>query len=293
MHGHLAPSHTFAVLRLLHRAALADGRHAMSEQARLTLRGSVPRAVTHLLLYEGTDLAGYGQLEHAGPATLPSAEMVVHPHYRRRGHGLRLGRALLDECGGRMRMWAHGGHTGAQRLADLLGLTLHRELLQLRCAVSDLKLREPQFPPGVMVRTFEPGADDAEWLAVNAAAFADHPEQGLLSQADLDARKVEPWFDAGSFFLAVKGVRVLGFAWCKVHDAEHLGEGYAAGVLPAERGLGLGAALYSVMFRHLAQASGVDTVMGYVDSDNVPSLLLCERMGLRRYESDLMYYAGG
>jgi mycothiol synthase len=57
-------------------------------------------------------------------------------------------------------------------------------------------------------------------------------------------------------------------------------------------GTGLGAALYATLFRHLARLPDVDTLMGYVDADNVPSLRLTERLGLRGHASDLMFQAG-
>jgi mycothiol synthase len=79
------------------------------------------------------------------------------------------------------------------------------------------------------VRTFVPGEDDAAWLAANAAAFAHHPEQGSLTQRDLDDRKAEPWFDPAGFFLAFRGAELVGFHWTKVHAAEGLGEVYVVG----------------------------------------------------------------
>lgn len=45
------------------------------------------------------------------------------------------------------------------------------------------------------------------------------------------------------------------------------------------------------MCRHLARLPAVDTLMAYVDADNIPSVRLLERHGLRRYESDLMFRA--
>jgi mycothiol synthase len=191
-----------AVLALLDEAARADGQQAVSEQGRLQLRGGEREGVQHLLLSVGEELVGYAQLEDTDPVEPPAAELVVHPAYRGQGHGRALGTALLAASGKRLRVWAHGGHSAARHLAQVLGLTLFRELRQMRRPLANLDLPDPVLPEGVTVRTFEPGRDDAAWLALNAAAFAHHPEQGSLTQRDLDDRKAEPWFDPAGFFLA-------------------------------------------------------------------------------------------
>jgi mycothiol synthase len=54
----------------------------------------------------------------------------------------------------------------------------------------------------VFIRQFDPDRDRAAWVALNAAAFADHPEQGRLTLADLDQRLAQPWFDAAGFLVA-------------------------------------------------------------------------------------------
>ncbi len=179
---------------------------------------------------------GYAQLEDTDPVEAPAAELVVHPSYRGHGHGRALGAALLAASGKRLRVWAHGGHSAARHLAQVLGLTMFRELRQLRRPLTGLELPEPVLSEGVTVRTFVPGQDDAAWLAVNAAAFAHHPEQGSLTQRDLDDRKSEAWFDPAGFFLAERGGELVGFHWTKVHAEEGLGEVYVVGCCPGCRG---------------------------------------------------------
>jgi mycothiol synthase len=227
-------------------------------------------------------------LEDTDPVEAPAAELVVHPAYRGHGHGRALGSALLAESGKRLRVWAHGGHSAARHLSQVLGLTLFRELRQLRRSLTDLDLPEPKLADGVSVRTFVPGRDDAAWLALNAEAFAHHPEQGSLTQRDLDDRKAEAWFDPAGFFLAFRGDELIGFHWTKVHAEEGLGEVYVLGVRPGAQGGGLGKALTTIGLRHLAR-QGLPTAMLYVDADNKAAVTVYERLGFRTHETDLMY----
>ncbi|KPC66332.1 mycothiol acetyltransferase [Streptomyces chattanoogensis] len=288
----LTPDAAAAVLELIEQAARTDGQPAVSEQGRLQLRGGQRAGVRHVLVHalveDEEKLVGYGQLEDTDPVEAPAAELVVHPGHRGRGHGRALGTELLAQSGRRLRVWAHGGHPAARHLAQTLGLTMFRELRQMRRSLADLALPEPTLPEGVSLRTFQPGTDDVAWLEANAAAFAHHPEQGSLTQLDLDARKAEPWFDPKGFFLAEKEGRLVGFHWTKVHAEEGLGEVYVLGVRPGAQGGGLGKALTAIGLRHLA-AQGLPTAMLYVDADNVAAVSVYERLGFLTHETDLMY----
>jgi mycothiol synthase len=304
---------------LLDAAAAQDGRTAVSEQGRLRLRA--PRAgVRHLLLRDGSGaLVGYAQVNAGTADEPPTAEFVVHPAHRRRGHGRALAESVQRHSGGRARVWAHGGHPDARRLADALGWELSRELWQMRrplgedaAALGLPPLAEPALPAQVRVRTFVPGRDDQAWLALNAAAFAHHPEQGGWTESDLRERLAEPWFDPTGFFLATRVddtaqgeapaqgdsrssvERLVGFHWTKTHPgggdhgAEPLGEVYVIAVAPGEQDGGLGRALLLVGLRHLANR-GLRTAMLYVDGDNVPAVRLYQRLGFTVHEVDLMF----
>ncbi|MFD0143987.1 MULTISPECIES: mycothiol synthase [unclassified Streptomyces] len=284
----LSPEQVTDVLDLLEATDRADGVHAVSEQGRLYLRHGRREGVRHFLLTVGAQLYGYAQLEDTDPVEAPAAELVVHPSHRGRGHGRALGTALLAASGKRLRVWAHGGKAAARHLAQVLGLTLFRELRQLRRPLVPLDIPEPALPEDVTVRTFVPGQDDAAWLAVNAAAFAHHPEQGSLAQRDLDDRFAEPWFDPKGFFLAEKEGKLIGFHWTKTHAEEQLGEVYVIGILPEAQGSGLGKALTAIGLRHLA-AQGLPTAMLYVDADNTAAVTVYERLGFVTHEVDLMY----
>ncbi|GAA1397314.1 mycothiol synthase [Kitasatospora putterlickiae] len=296
-----------AALRVLADAQAVDGREAVSEQGRLRLRSSetARTGVTHFLETTGADSVGYGQLEipESGTAN-PAAELVVAPAARGRGFGRPLVDAVLAEAGraGRPHVdfWVHGGHPAARHLAARYGAELVRELRQMRR--TGTQTEAVPLPDGVELRTFRPGEDDAEWLRLNALAFAHHPEQGSWTERDLADRLAEPWFDPAGFFLATRDGRPVGFHWTKVHPATAagpaLGEVYVVGVDPAEQGGGLGRALTAAGLRHLTGGDaavgerGLETVLLYVDADNPAAVRVYERLGFTVHEVDLMYRAG-
>ncbi|MDH6112193.1 mycothiol synthase [Kitasatospora sp. MAP12-15] len=284
-------------LRILAAAVEVDGREAVSEQGRIRLRssGTARPGITHLVQPD----VGYAQLEAPADAAVPTAELVVTPQQRQRGHGRRLLDAVLAQVVGPVDFWAHGGHPGARHLADRYGAELVRELRQMRRSEPS---GEPSggpstddvpFPAGVTLRTFRPGVDDEQWLRLNALAFAHHPEQGSWTAQDLADRIAEPWFDPAGFFLAYRGEQLVGFHWTKVHPATEaepaLGEVYVVGVDPAEQGNGLGRALTAAGLRHLARDRGLSTVLLYVDADNPAAVRVYERLGFAIHEVDLVY----
>lgn len=240
------------VLQIVHEATDKDGTTPLDEHVLLHLRHGGDAAARHVVVEEppGT-VVGYAHLDITDPVEGASAQLVVHPGHRGRGVAHTLVRELVDQSpDGRLRLWAHGGHPAAAALAESMGFRRHRSLWQLRRSLYSA-LPAAQLPPGITVRRFEPGADDASWVAVNQAAFADHPEQGSLTLDDLHRRMAEPWFDPAGFFLAERGDRLVGFHWTKVHgglgaaggpgDRDRVGEGPDHGHgLPGEPGHGHG-----------------------------------------------------
>jgi mycothiol synthase len=143
------------------------------------------------------------------------------------------------------------------------------------------------------LRTFVPGQDEDEWLALNARSFAKHPEQGSWTRHDVTMREREPWFDTAGFFIADRDGVMAGFHWTKVHPAGEeadgpVGEVYVVGVDPAEQGSGLGRALTLAGLAHLRDL-GLAQVMLYVDEDNTPAIRMYQRLGFERTRTDAMY----
>jgi mycothiol synthase len=264
------------VLALAGAAEDADRVYPLSEDVVLRVRNG---GGTHLLSYADGTLAGYAFVDPAG-----SGELVVHPSLRRRGHGT----ALLAAAGaGPLRFWAHGDEPGAQAFAQRNGFARVRVLWQMRRPLT-VPLPEVPLPPGVTLRGFRPGHDEEDWLAVNARAFAHHPEQGRWTIDDLRLREAEPWFDPAGFLLAVDiQDNLLGFHWTKVHPGS-IGEIYVLGVDPGGHRRGLGAALSVAGLRHLASA-GLSQAMLYVDESNTAAVALYRKLGFEVYHADVSY----
>ncbi|MCK9899185.1 mycothiol synthase [Parafrankia colletiae] len=309
-----------AINDLLAAAERADG-NGVSEDVRLTLRpGAANGGAGHLVAWEGSSVVGFAAV--GGDAAERQAEVVVHPDHRRAGVGTALVRELsrATDRPSHLNIWAHGDSPAAAALAGRTGFERARVLLQLRRPLlptaapgaghqppaSGDDLPEPVLPAGVTLRTFEVGRDEAAWLAVNTAAFADHPEQGRWTSDDLRAREAEPWFDPAGFFLAERDGDLVGFHWTKVHpddptpapgdqppgagqgSAGPIGEVYVVGVAPGAAGTGLGRLLTVAGLRHL-RGRGLGTVMLFVDEDNVPAVRLYTGLGFHRYITDVSY----
>ncbi|MDG6100661.1 mycothiol synthase [Dactylosporangium aurantiacum] len=295
---HLSTPQIDQVLALSQAAGDTDGALPLSEHVVLHLRhGGEARAV-HLLVRDAAGaVIGYAHVDTTDSVAGASAELAVHPQHRRHGAGRALATEVIkvadERAGGRLRLWAHGDHPSASALAVSLGFDRARVLLQLRRSLY-APLDEVDLPEGVTLRAFRPGEDDAAWLAVNAAAFADHPEQGRWTLDDLRVRLREPWFDPEGFLLAFRGDQLVGFHWTKIHgdveDHAHepIGEVYVLGVAPGAHGGGLGRALTLAGLWHL-RSRGLAQVMLYVDEENRRAVALYQRLGFVRWASDVSF----
>ena len=303
--GEATPELASAVTQLVARAAAVDGVGPLNEEALLGLRRPDPHRSHWTLSTPTTGLVGYATIASAGGRA--TGQLVVDPAHRRHGYGTALADAAEQGIdGSSISWWAFGDTAAAQALAARRGLAPVRQLLKLARPLAALPAPRA-VPSSARLRTFRPGADDAALLAVNARAFASHPEQGAMSQTDLDARFAEEWFDPQDLLLAVDptdDTRVLGFHWMKLSPSkgdDPLGpptradnptpqesEVYVLGVDPDAHGGGLGGALLDAGLAHLAER-GATTVDLYVEGDNTAALGLYTRAGFAEISRDVMY----
>ncbi|GAA5107865.1 mycothiol synthase [Alloalcanivorax gelatiniphagus] len=256
------------VLRIADDAAAADGADPLDEAARIAL----------------ADGAAAVLVEDDGFALVHDEDLslVVRPAARGRGLGSALLARATSSYDGALTAWSHGNHPAAERLAAAHGWDRVRDLWVMRRPAS-LELPPLSPPPGVTIRSWR-GTDAADVVAVNAAAFAHHPEQGAMDLDNLARRMAEPWFDPAGLLVAEDASGMLGFHWTKQHDA-HLGEVYVVGVAPSAQGRGLGKVLTLAGLHHLHDL-GVDEVLLYVESDNAAAVAVYSRLGFEHAAAD-------
>jgi mycothiol synthase len=291
------------------RAGVADGVEPVSEQVLLSLRGpgsAGESSTRHLVSVREGAVAGYANLVLAHGVHPAMAEVVVDPRARGRGVGAALVAAALTAGGPGTRVWAHGNLGPARAIAGRLGLTVARELWQMRrpltIRVTQTTLTVPELPElrvpaDLLLRTYAGPADDPELLRVNNAAFDWHPEQGGWGEAEIALRRASSWFDPKGLFIAADRARprqMLGFHWTKVHPetgAEPaVGEVYVVAVDPVAQGRGLGRLLTLAGLHHLRER-GLGEVLLYTEADNTAAVHTYTRLGFTPAHIDVAYAA--
>ncbi|MGP5089614.1 mycothiol synthase [Brachybacterium tyrofermentans] len=289
----LSQTHRDAARDLLDTVTAHDGVAPLDEAARLAVAGGDAH---HLLLeHEPTgETDGDRLLGYASVLTDGTVQGMVHPAHRRRGHGTALLQAALDlhdEPG----VWAHGALEGSLAFLAAAGLQETRRLLTLhRPLDADHPLAPVPAPrlEGLHLDAFDADRDADRWVQVNALAFADHPEQGALTRADLDQRMAEPWFDPQDMVVARYEGELVGFVWIKREAPEQAAKGgaeptdiqpsdaeiYVVATDPSVQGQGVAGFLLAAALERLRTAD-VPGVELYVEADNAPALRLYENWG--------------
>jgi mycothiol synthase len=297
--SHLNPEHQSQVLSLIAIATDHDGVPPVSEHVLLHLRHGGDKSDTHFIATQESAIVGYAHLDLTDAVEGPSAELVVHPEYRKSGIGQSLLKELQSAAGSTLRLWSHGDLPGAKNIAEGNGFTRVRTVIQLRRSLND---PIPELSKNIQIRNFLPGIDNEEWIALNNRAFADHPEQGNWSLRDLDIRTQESWFNPEGFLIAEEAGVMTGFCWTKIHgghthkhsaqeeehDHDPIGEIYIMGVDPSHSGKGIGKAITIAGLRHM-RYQGIFSAMLYVDADNQSAIKLYQSLGFTEWGRDVLY----
>lgn len=278
---------------LIAEAEAADGSSPVSDQALL----AAAQGQRALLLFvdagaepdPGTGARGSD--DAGGPVAVGivgqgEVDLAVRPGHRGRGVGSAALAELLARDPGELKAWAHGENPAAEALLARAGFAPVRSLYRMALDPGLLPAdgRDPlalPVPQGLRLRAFDPArpADAAAWVRANAAAFATHPEQGRITEADFELMRDEPWFEPADLVLLAEdpGDELAGSTWIKTvrGDDGVECELYAVGVRPEYAGRGLGGLLLDVTLARMAQHSP-ERVTLYVDGENERAVRLYE-----------------
>jgi len=271
------PSGAMSLITLADHAAEVDGVAPLNEASLLALgAGTAPRVLIIRTQETGTIIAAAFAVGDA------PVEVMVDPDYRRMGIGREIVAELIAD--GESSFWAHGDLPAAAALARSAGLTAQRTLLVLRLTMVDAPDVDRALA-GITLRSYQPSDADTI-IAINARAFANHPEQGSMDRADFERRTASDWFEPTGLFVAERDGRIVGFHWTKIEGG--IGEVYVIGIDPEAQGSGLGKALTARGIRHMYD-QGLRIVDLYVEGDNVPALALYKKLGFKQWSKDTLY----
>lgn len=264
---------------LISRAAAADGVPPFSDAA-LVAYANGERELVWERDAEGNRVA-------VGLDSKNAAEFVVDPEHRGHGYGSRMLDMLTHPSRGghgtAKLFWAHGDSAAAKVMMAHHKLEPIREVLHLRGAVP----ATATIGDGISTAT---EADIDEVLAINARAFANHPEQGRLTREGFDVIRAESWFSLDNVLVLRTGdgdASMAGFVWLKVVDGD--GEFYVVGVDPDRQRAGEGRRLMNAGFARLA-TQAIHSSHLYVDESNISALALYTSLGFERVGSDVQYH---
>ncbi len=292
----LGPGERAALTALLARAEEVDRHPALPEPERLAV--AHPAQADGLRLVTARGRAG----TPLGCALLsPSRDgsvvvhLVVDPAARDDTTDVAaelLRRSVAEVPGhGPVHLWIMRAGPPDDARADALGFVAERDVLQMRVPLP--------LDPGVVAatrplatRAFVPGRDEEAWVDANNRAFADHPEQGGWTVAQLRERLQADWVDLDGFLVADDpgGPGLIGSCWTKIHrDAVPvLGEIYVIAVDPRHHGQGWGRALTVAGLEWLA-GRGIRDGMLYTDAGNESAVTLYRSLGFTLDHVDRSY----
>lgn len=257
----------------------ADGRSPINELGELALSGARDAVCWVAKLPNTTLPIGFALVD----LREGTVQLGVHPAHRRAsvGTGLAEAAAALPEAN---TWWAFGDSAGAQALARTMGLAKTRELYLMTRPLTPVT--PTPAPDGFVIDTYR-DADAAQVVAINARAFAHHPEQGNLTLDDFRTLTQQPWFDPTGLIVARRDDEIVGFHWTKQHD-DHTGEVYVLAVDPSAEGHGLGRALLEAGLDHLA-GLGLVTVTLYVEAASSRVVAMYRAAGFEVSTTDASY----
>lgn len=215
------------------------------------------------------------------------AELNVHPDYRQHGVGRALYATVMqrtqDSGATAIRL---APHLNSTLLIDFLarrGYELERYFWGMRLPAGQV-VPPAQLPPGISVRHYQPGEDEAAVVQAINGSFAEHYDYEPTTVEQVRGWNNRPNFKPDGFLLAFDGDNVACVCLSSVGsspvEGDIVGDIHSLGTLPAYRGRGLGRALLLMGVNYLRQF--VPIVELGVEGKNAKALALYESVGFRQ-----------
>ena len=167
---------------------------------------------------------------------------------------------------------------GGAQLLEARGYTWARRFWHMEIELDGSPPITP--PPGIELRTLDPGRDLPDAHRILEEAFTDHWDWVPTSFEEfLETSVRSDDFDPSLWIVAVDDGETVGVLWASAHtDRGWVGE---LGVLRSHRGRGIATALLEASFAAFFRR-GLPRVRLNVDSDNLTgAVALYERVGMR------------
>lgn len=301
---HLAGSdHLDDVLALLEHAEAAAGVPLLDESEHERLRALAdgderPASWGSVLMFRddramayggvAVDEDGHAQGDLALDRAIPDVEVVT-------ATGLSaLHDLAADRDASQLQVWMRAAGPAEIAAGPRAGFTLERRL-----GVLGRDLPANDLPPaagqalarleagGTRVRSFHPGDDDVEVVAVLAAAY-EGTDDGGWDLPSFEERQHLPWFRPEDLLVAEDADgHLAGLHWLKRRDAR-TGEVYNLAVHPRAQGGSVGPALLYAGLEHLASIGCAEVIL-WVDRDNERAVRLYERYGFTTRWDDVAF----
>jgi mycothiol synthase len=288
-----------AIAELVNEVCIAEigVRWTTAEETRdaLTSPGRDPALPDALLLGGNGGVAGYLEFEKVADPLQIDMLAFVRPHLWGRGLSawlLRLGeeraraRAALEASVERvpLRVACFTDNGTARRLFAALGYAYVRTFWRMRIELEGAP-PAPRVPDGILIRTFEPGRDEASVHAALAEAFADHWGIVFPSFEEWRHREIEgegSGFDPGLWFLATDGKEIVGAACCRASSPRTEGTAEVGELAVREpwRRRGIALALLHTAFGELHRRGSRRAELGVDAESPTGATRLYERAGM-------------
>lgn len=283
------------VSELIHAAWRADGARPLNDHLWLDLREGGRQGFAGIIASDDahSHIVAYCQVSRGNESW--SLDLIVHPHNRY--DTLEIAPDLLREAldivasegGGHVHWWVFEPNNLHRQLAASVDLRPGRRLLQMRRPLP-LTTEELASIETFETQAFRVGIDEDKWLAVNNAAFAQHPEQGGWNRHTIESRQHEPWFHAEGFRMRWIGDELAGFCWTKTHNDTDppIGEIYVIAMNPRFAGQGDGRKMTLAGLKYLSN-QGLPVAMLYVDADNAPAISVYTALGFTPHHNEVAF----